>query len=42
MICGSLSMQHDVLDVLEEISSKNLNQSLSEFENNGQLLLDCY
>ena len=42
MICGSLSMQHDVLDILEEISSKNLNQSLSEFENNGQLLLDCY
>ena len=42
MICGSLSMQHDVLDVLEQISTKNLNQPLSDFENNGQLLLDCY
>ena len=42
MICGSLSMQHDVLDILEEISSINLDQPLSEFENNGHLLLDCY
>lgn len=42
MLCGSMAMQQGVLDVLEEISSTQLQQSLSDFENNGQLLMDCY
>jgi len=42
MICGSIAMQHSVLDVLEEIATTQLQVPLSEFENNGQLLMDCY
>ncbi len=42
MLCGSMAMQHAVLDTLEEITRTNLQQPLSDFENNGQLLVDCY
>lgn len=42
MICGSLAMQHDVLDVLESILNENLTISFEEFEQNGQLKTDCY
>lgn len=42
MICGSLSMQQGVLEVLEQITQEELNQPLSDFENNGQLAMDCY
>lgn len=42
MLCGSLAMQHAVLDVLEDITTTVLKQPLSDFENNGQLLMDCY
>ncbi|MFT4848140.1 MAG: sulfite reductase (NADPH) flavoprotein alpha-component [Sediminicola sp.] len=42
MLCGSIAMQYSVLDTLEEITTTNLQQPLSYFENNGQLLMDCY
>ncbi len=42
MLCGSMAMQHSVLDTLEEIAVTQLQQSLSDFENNGQILIDCY
>lgn len=42
MICGSLTMQHDVLDTLEIIAQEELQQPLTDFENNKQLLMDCY
>lgn len=42
MLCGSMAMQHAVLDTLDEITTTNLQQPLSDFENNGQLLMDCY
>ena len=42
MICGSIAMQNSVLDVLNEITTKHLNEPLSTFENNEQLLMDCY
>lgn len=42
MICGSLAMQQGVLDVLEKIARNELQCPLSEFENRGQLALDCY
>ncbi len=41
IICGSLSMQHGVLDVLEEILKKT-DKSLDILINNGQLKMDCY
>lgn len=42
MICGSLAMQHSVLDTLEIITQEELQQPLTDFENNQQLLMDCY
>ena len=42
MLCGSLSMQNAVLDVLEKILFNELNQPISILENSGQLLIDCY
>lgn len=41
LICGSLSMQHGVLDVLEEIFKKS-DKTLDVLINNGQLKMDCY
>ncbi|MBT0606711.1 PepSY domain-containing protein [Aequorivita echinoideorum] len=42
MICGSLSMQHGVLEVLEEILKKNPSLSLDVLMQKGQLKMDCY
>ncbi|WP_051941762.1 PepSY domain-containing protein [Maribacter forsetii] len=42
MICGSLAMQHDVLDVLERILQGNKTISFEAFEKSGQLKTDCY
>ncbi len=41
MICGSLSMQHGVLEILEEIL-EGTESSLDVFIGNGQLKMDCY
>jgi len=42
MICGSLAMQHDVLDVLESLLAEHAAISLDELQHNGQLKMDCY
>jgi sulfite reductase (NADPH) flavoprotein alpha-component len=43
MICGSLAMQHDVLDVLETIiKEQSMPHSLDTLEYKGQLKMDCY
>lgn len=42
MICGSLAMQHDVLDTLEKLLAENSTIGLDELEYNGQLKMDCY
>lgn len=42
MICGSLAMQNDVLQSLNEISISTLNKELSFFESNKQVKTDCY
>ncbi|GGG41561.1 hypothetical protein GCM10011414_08840 [Croceivirga lutea] len=42
MICGSLAMQHKVLQVLEKATQTYLNESLATFEENEQLKTDCY
>lgn len=43
MICGSLAMQHDVLDVLETIiTEQSMPHSLDTLEHKGQLKMDCY
>ncbi len=42
MICGSIAMRDDVLNVLEKIMEQELKIPLSEFEIKGQILTDCY
>ncbi|MEM9362804.1 MAG: PepSY domain-containing protein [Bacteroidota bacterium] len=42
MICGSLAMQNQVLEVLEKSCRDYLDKPLSEFENSEQLKMDCY
>jgi len=42
MICGSIAMQNRVLEVLNSITTTTLNEPLSTFENNEQILMDCY
>jgi sulfite reductase (NADPH) flavoprotein alpha-component len=42
MICGSLAMQHDILDMLEKLLTENSKIGLDELQYNGQLMMDCY
>ena len=42
MICGSLSMQKDVMDLLETICQEQLNQPVSYYQSHGQIMMDCY
>jgi len=42
MICGSLSMQKDVLLLLESICQTRLGQSVSVYQSHGQIRMDCY
>lgn len=42
MICGSIAMRNGVLDTLEAITQEVLKRPLIEFENNNQILTDCY
>ncbi|MEZ0538804.1 PepSY domain-containing protein [Fibrella arboris] len=42
MICGSLAMQKDVLDLLETICQTKLGQPVSHYQSHSQILMDCY
>lgn len=42
MICGSLAMQHDILDVLEGLLAEYSEISFDALQHNGQLKMDCY
>ena len=42
MICGSLAMQHGVLDVLEKMLLENSQITLDSIVHSGQLRMDCY
>jgi len=42
MLCGSVVMQHAVLNILEEVITIQLGKTLEDFEANGQILTDCY
>lgn len=42
MLCGSLSMQNNVVALLEEICQKHLGKSVSYFQSRSQVLMDCY
>ena len=42
MICGSVLMQKDVVQVLNEIAEEHTGKNLSYFQKKGQLKMDCY
>lgn len=42
MICGSLSMQQDVMEVLADICTVENSMNLAEFLEQGKILTDCY
>ncbi|RYG27390.1 MAG: hypothetical protein EOO01_41435, partial [Chitinophagaceae bacterium] len=42
MICGSLSMQKDVIELLETICPTKTGQSVSFYQSHGRILMDCY
>ncbi|MBM1106624.1 PepSY domain-containing protein [Aurantibacter crassamenti] len=42
MICGSITMQKEVLKELQEICAKYLNKDLSFYQNRNQIKMDCY
>ncbi len=42
MICGSLSMQKDVMNVLDEICLKQNGNTVASFVDKEQILMDCY
>ena len=42
MICGSITMQKGVTQVLDQICQKHNNNSLSYYQNRDQIKLDCY
>ncbi|RYG02849.1 MAG: FAD-binding oxidoreductase, partial [Chitinophagaceae bacterium] len=42
MICGSLSMQKDVFELLEQIASRRLFSDLHTLKGKGQIMTDCY
>jgi sulfite reductase (NADPH) flavoprotein alpha-component len=42
MLCGSLAMQKDVMEVLNTICETRLNNSLSFYQSRDQIRTDCY
>ncbi|MBT9190281.1 PepSY domain-containing protein [Zobellia russellii] len=42
MICGSIAMQKEVLQELQELSNAYLGKDLSHYQNRKQIKMDCY
>ncbi|MBT2163339.1 PepSY domain-containing protein [Zobellia barbeyronii] len=42
MICGSIAMQKEVLQELQQLSNKYLGKDLSYYQNRKQIKMDCY
>ncbi|CAG5073019.1 hypothetical protein DYBT9623_04548 [Dyadobacter sp. CECT 9623] len=42
MLCGSLSMQTNVIELLEQICQDRLGKSVSYYQSRSQILMDCY
>ncbi len=42
MLCGSLAMQNDVEQLLEQICQEHIGLSLTHYKNKEQFLTDCY
>ncbi|MBE8726309.1 PepSY domain-containing protein [Flavobacterium hungaricum] len=42
MICGSLQMQNDVENILDELCLTSNSKNITEYKRSGQILTDCY
>lgn len=42
MICGSLAMQKDVLEILDEAFKRINNKEVSYYQSHNKILMDCY
>ncbi|TCC90318.1 FAD-binding oxidoreductase [Pedobacter frigiditerrae] len=42
MICGSLAMQKDIIEILEVIFKETNNQEVSYYQSHNRILMDCY
>jgi sulfite reductase (NADPH) flavoprotein alpha-component len=42
MICGSLNMQKDIMELLETLCLEKNGESVSFYQSHGQILSDCY
>jgi sulfite reductase (NADPH) flavoprotein alpha-component len=42
MICGSLAMQKDIIELLEVIFKESGNQEVSYYQSHNRILMDCY
>lgn len=42
MLCGSLSMQNNVVALLDDICQAHLGKNISYYQSHGQVLMDCY
>lgn len=42
MLCGSLAMQNNVIELLESICQTKTGKSISFYQSHGQVLMDCY
>lgn len=42
MICGSLNMERDVMEKLEDIFQNEFGKGVSHYQSSGQILTDCY
>ncbi|RZJ19534.1 MAG: FAD-binding oxidoreductase, partial [Acinetobacter sp.] len=42
MICGSLAMQKDIIEILDRIFKETNNQEVSYYQSHNRILMDCY
>lgn len=42
MICGSIAMQREIIDLLEQVATQQNGKPLSYYQNREQLRMDCY
>lgn len=42
MICGSLAMQKDLIELLERVCQTHYQKSVSFYQSHNQILMDCY
>lgn len=42
MLCGSLAMQKDVIEILETVFKEHQNEEVSYYQSHNRILMDCY